>query len=419
MTKKLINNSFVLPCGAVIKNRLVKSAMSENMASKNFWPNEKFGMLYERWSTGGAGLVITGNVMIDSRYLGEAQNVVIGSNFSGMIELKKWVDAGTKNGTHLWMQINHPGKQSPNFLCKEPLAPSAIPFQSSLARFFNPPRELKEKEIFEIIERFTYTAKVAKEAGFTGVQIHGAHGYLISQFLSPIHNIRTDQWGGSLLNRMRFVMLIYKSMRQVLGAEFPISIKLNSSDFQKGGFTEDESLIVVQELSLAGIDLIEISGGTYESPEMMGTQKRAQKETTQKREAYFLEFCNKVRSLVKTPILLTGGFRTLNGMEQALESNSCDFIGLARSLALDPNLPNKLFTGLNCESKVHPLTTGIKRLDLIIPLEIIWYTRQIHRMGNGKMPSPNASVFGAIVSNIFTIGWQSLGRVRASGIILI
>jgi 2,4-dienoyl-CoA reductase-like NADH-dependent reductase (Old Yellow Enzyme family) len=413
MNELQIGLPLTLPCGAIIKNRLAKSAMSENMATDNHHSTLQFERLYDRWAMGGSGLVITGNVMIDPQSLGEPQNVVIGLNFNGTDDLKRWAAAGTKNNTHLWIQLNHPGKQSPNFLSKVPVAPSAIPFESSLSRLFNPPRALLENEIFNIIERFAHAAKVARDAGFTGVQIHGAHGYLISQFLSPRHNTRQDQWGGSLENRMRFVLLIYQAIRIAVGEKFPIGIKLNSADFQKGGFSEEDSLVVAKTLSEAGMDLIEISGGTYESPKMMGTKKSHIKESTIVREAYFLEFCEKVRSMVKTPLMLTGGFRTLEGMEQTLISKSCDLIGLARSVALNPDFPNLLLSGKNIESEVAPLTSGIKALDNLLPLEIIWYTQQIHRMGKGFNPSPKASVLGSILSNVVAIGLHSLTRVRS------
>ncbi|MGZ3809737.1 MAG: NADH:flavin oxidoreductase/NADH oxidase family protein, partial [Bacteriovorax sp.] len=275
MPQVSLKDSLTLPCGAVLKNRIGKSAMSENMADRDYTPNEKFQNLYHSWANGGAGLLITGNVMCDKRYLGEPKNVVIEKGFLGTSGLKNWAQAGTSNQTHLWMQINHPGKQSPKFLTKEPVSASAIALKSPLDKMFNPPRALDEKEIYDIIERFTFSAVTAKNAGFTGVQIHGAHGYLINQFLSPLHNTRQDQWGGSLENRMRFVREIYASMRSALGSEFPIGIKLNSADFQKGGFSEEESLEVVKVLASEKIDLIEISGGSYEAPEMMGPKKES------------------------------------------------------------------------------------------------------------------------------------------------
>lgn len=407
-----MSQSLTLPCGSSLKNRIAKSAMSENMASVDHQANELFVKAYDRWAQGGAGLLISGNVMVDSRYLGEPKNVVIEKGREGLLNLKKWAAAGTLNNTHLWMQINHPGKQSPKFLSRKPVAPSAVPFQSSLAKLFNTPRELAHEEIEEIIERFTYAAVTAQEAGFTGVQIHGAHGYLVSQFLSPLHNQRTDVWGGSLENRMRFVMRIYQSMRKAVGPYFPIGIKLNSADFQKGGFTEEDSVQVAQRLSEAGIDLIEISGGTYEAPKMTGAPAAGVKETTIQREAYFLEYCEKVRSRVSCPILLTGGFRTFFGMEQALEAKACCLIGLARSLALNPIFPSQLLSGESAVSEVKPLSTGLKSLDKVVPLEIIWYTQQIHRMGRGMNPSPQLSPLVLAITSAWDMGIQSLFRVR-------
>jgi 2,4-dienoyl-CoA reductase-like NADH-dependent reductase (Old Yellow Enzyme family) len=405
-----IAEKLILPCGVALKNRICKSAMSENMGTIDHLPNKKFENVYEKWAMGGSALNFTGNVMVDARHIGEPGNIVIDKNFKDFDLLKRWVKAGTLNNTQLWMQINHPGKQSPKFLNKTPVSPSAIKLKAPLDKIFNPPSALTEIEILDIIERFVYVATVAKDSGFTGVQIHGAHGYLVSQFLSPLHNQRFDQWGGSLENRMRFVIAIYQGMRKELGNDFPISIKLNSADFQKGGFTEEESMKVVQTLAEQGIDLIEISGGTYESPEMTGVTRQ---QSTIDREAYFTSYCDRVRSITKTPIMLTGGFRTEAGMELALKNNSCDLIGLGRSVALNPNFPNELLSRKNTVSSVKRLTTGIKAIDKLFPLEIIWYTNQIHRMGEGKNPDPRASVIVSVLHTIGAIGLQGLKRVRA------
>jgi len=412
MSKTSISDSLILPCGAILKNRIAKSAMSENLATADYLANNKLKKLYETWTRGGAGLLITGNVMCDKRHLGEPRNIVLENEISDTVALKEWAQAGTKNQTHLWMQINHPGKQSPKFLNHEPVSASAIPLRAPLNKLFNTPRALLEEEIYEIIERFTIAAKMAKEAGFTGVQIHGAHGYLVNQFLSPLHNTRTDIWGGSLNNRMRFTLEIYQSMRRELGNNFPISIKLNSADFQKGGFSEDESIEVVETLAHAGIDLVEISGGSYEAPEMMGISK-IKNQSTIIREAYFLNYCEKLRLKVKVPLMLTGGFRSLQGMDSALKNNSCDIIGLARSLALNPNFPNELLNGLDVQSKVHPISTGIKAIDRAAPLEIIWYSHQLNRIGKGKLPDPNANAILVILEMILANGLESIKRVRA------
>ena len=406
--KNRINDQLTLPCRAIIKNRLGKSAMSENMATRDYKCNAELVELYRRWSAGGAGLLITGNVMIDASALGEPSNVVMEKNKQDPF-LKKWAQAGSQHDTHIWVQLNHPGKQSPKFLSKKPVAPSAIELNAPLNRMFNRPKELSETEIFDLIERFGTAAKMSKEAGFTGVQIHGAHGYLISQFLSPIHNQRHDKWGGSLENRMRFPVEVYHRIRSYVGPQFPVSIKLNSADFQRGGFTEDESIEVARTLSELGMDLIEISGGSYEAPEMMGVSK---KKSTREREAYFLDYCEKIRMTVKTPLMLTGGFRTLKGMEETLESGACDMIGLGRSLAINPEFPNQLLSGSNIQSEVVPLTTGSKMLDQLVPLEITWYTEQLHRMGKGLDPKPDLGAKTSIVHTLFSLGIKNLKRVR-------
>jgi 2,4-dienoyl-CoA reductase-like NADH-dependent reductase (Old Yellow Enzyme family) len=405
----MLSEPLTLPCGVTIKNRIVKAAMSENMASIDHSPGDKFQNLYKRWAQGGAGIVITGNVMVDQRHLGELYNVVIEKAKNNEEALRKWAQAGTQNNTHLWMQINHPGKQTPKFLTKEPVAPSAIGYKSNLKNMFNTPRELSHEEIVDIIDRYAYAAKVAKESGFSGVQIHGAHGYLVAQFLSPLHNQRTDRWGGSLENRMNFVVEIYQKMREQVGAEYPIGIKINSADFQKGGFSSDESLIVMKKLSDLGIDLIEVSGGTYESTVMMDGQR----ESTKKREAYFSDFCEQLKGKVSAPILLTGGFRTAAGMNEALTSNDCQMVGLARSLAIDPDFANKLLSGEDVVSPVRPLSSGVRSLDKLVPIEITWYTQQLHRMGNGQQPKPQASVKLSILKTLCDTGVSALKRVRA------
>lgn len=408
MSKTNISDSLTLPCGTVIKNRIGKSAMSENMGSKGFVSNAAFQTLYERWADGGTGLLITGNVMVDKRALGEARNVVIEKGINDPY-LKLWAEAGKKNGTQIWTQLNHPGKQSPKFLSKLPVAPSAIPLKKPLSRVFNTPRALSDEEIKEIIERFAFAAKVCKENGFTGVQIHGAHGYLVSQFLSPTHNQRTDKWGGSIENRMRFVSEIYLAIRKEVGAQFPISIKLNSADFQKGGFSNEDSMKVVQHLSELGMDLIEISGGTYETPVMTGTNV---KESTKAREAYFLDYCEEVRKIVKSPLMLTGGFRTSHGMNDALASGVCDMVGIARSLVINPDFSNELLSGKNVQSLVKPLSTGFPFLDRTFPLEIVWYTDQIHLMGKGQHPNMNRSALRSVLSMILELGMSALKKVR-------
>ncbi|MDA3897165.1 MAG: NADH:flavin oxidoreductase/NADH oxidase family protein [Desulfobacteraceae bacterium] len=412
MSKKhsaILNSPLPLPCGARIKNRLCKSAMSENLASVHHSPTNFLTNLYGKWADGGIGLCITGNIMIDSNALGEPRNVVV-EDESIMDELRSWAVSGTQNNTHLWAQLNHPGKQSPNTLSEQPVAPSAIAFSGGLQKFFNPPRELQESEIKDLIQRFANAAGILKKAGFTGVQIHGAHGYLVSQFLSSNHNQRTDDWGGSAENRMRFVLEIYRAIRKTVGEKFPVGVKLNSSDFMLGGFTEDESIAVATALTNEGIDLIEISGGTYERPAMTG---RTGKQKVRASEAYFLSYAEKIRSQVQTPLMITGGFRTSGGMADAVAGKHIDLVGLARSMAVDPELPNKVLSGEDYVSSVKPLTTGIKLLDKMALMEVTWYEQQLAYIAKGKDPKPNQGIWFSLAKTMMTTGFQVFQKRRA------
>jgi len=223
--------------------------MNEAIATGEGGVVRQFEVLYKTWAEGGAGLLITGNVMVDKRHANEPLAVAV-EDERDMQLLELWASAAKSKGGKIWAQVSHPGKQSPKFLNSAPVAPSAIPLKSDM---FIPPRELTEEEILDIIARFTTTSEILMRAGFDGVQLHGAHGYLISQFLSPNHNQREDQWGGSLENRMRFVSEVYKSIRAKCGKKFSIGIKLNSSDFQKGGFTQEESIEVCKVLDKLGM----------------------------------------------------------------------------------------------------------------------------------------------------------------------
>ncbi|MEG3221943.1 NADH:flavin oxidoreductase/NADH oxidase family protein [Vibrio gigantis] len=409
-----LSDSFSLPNGQIIKNRLFKSAMSEQLGDKQHNPKPGLATLYLRWAQGGIGLSITGNVMVDRNALGEPNNVVLDKH-SDLAQFEAWASAGKQNGSQIWMQLNHPGKQIPKFLCDKPVAPSAISLERGLEKGFNTPRALTDSEIHDIINKFTLSAKLAKQSGFTGVQIHGAHGYLVSQFLSSRHNQRDDKWGGSLENRLRFVIELYRAIRTEVGESFPVGIKLNSADFMKGGFTEEESMQVVQALSREGIDLIEISGGTYESPSMMGSKNKNApvKASTAKREAYFLDYMVKVRELVSTPLVVTGGFRTAPAMNDALQTSATDFVGIARTMAVDPDFPNKLMADPGHGMPLDVPTTGKPALDRIAMVGLVWYEHQMWRIAAGKDTDPKLSALGVVVKTLLTAGWYAFKKRRA------
>jgi len=401
---KLLTSSFKLPNGTLLQNRIAKSAMSENMGTLQNAPTRNLIKAYEVWSKGKPGLLITGNVMIDSRAIGEPRNVVV-EDHSNFELLKDWAKSSKETGTHIWPQLNHPGRQAFAAINKEVVAPSAISLKmGGASRMFKKPTPLTEDAIWDIIKRFGNSAKIMQDAGFTGCQIHGAHGYLVSQFLSPLSNIRKDKWGGSLENRARFVVETYREIRAQVGNEYPIGIKINSADFQRGGFTEEESMEVIRILSKEGIDIIEVSGGTYEKPAMVGLKK---KKSTQDREAYFLDYIEKARKITDKPLMLTGGFRRASIMEQALIDDKLDIVGLARPFCLYPELAQDVFSGkLNYFETPLP-SSGIKMLDKMGGIELPWYELQIHRLGEGKRPKRQISGLAAFVFSLKNIFFKS------------
>ncbi|MFP4474125.1 MAG: NADH:flavin oxidoreductase/NADH oxidase family protein [Desulfatibacillaceae bacterium] len=406
----ILGSPMHLPCGATLKNRLMKSATSENLSDDSHAPTPGLATVYERLAKGGAGLLVTGNVMVVRDCLGEPNNVVV-EDERDLPALSAWAYAATTNGADIWAQINHPGKQSPKGLSRAPAAPSAIPFSPPMDRFFNTPRAMSGEEIEDLVFRFGNAAGIMKKAGFTGVQIHGAHGYLASQFLSPRHNQRADKWGGSLENRMRFLLEVYRSMRKAVGPDFPVGVKLNSGDFKKEGFTEDESADVCKVLDAEGVDLLEISGGSYESPAMTGRMSRG----TRDREAYFLAFARTIRKEVACPLAVTGGFRTAEGMAEAVASGDVDVVGLARPLVLDPELPNKVLAGREYESTVKPVKTGVRAIDRFAILEVSYYELQLARMAKGRDPDPDMGAWSALIRTMLRTGFDVFRPRRARG----
>ena len=398
---------FTFKNGQTAKNRFFKSAMEEQLAKHN-QPTEQLVRLYDTWAKGGAGVLVTGNVMVADNGKGSIDDVVLTDGRS-MDTLKAWAKAGTQNDTLLIMQINHAGKQSPKVINPVPVAPSAVALKG-MDGFINPPRALADNEIETIIQQFIQTAKIAEQAGFSGVQIHGAHGYLVSQFLSPHHNQRTDKWGGSLENRMRFLVEIYQGIRAVVRPEFLVGLKLNSADFQKGGFDETDSIQVVQKMSELGIDFIEISGGNYESPEMLTA-----KASTKQREAFFIDYAEKARKVSQVPLIITGGFRSEQAMNDALNSGHLDFIGIARPLALMPDLPSQIKNGTYQIITTERIKTGFAPVDkkLGAVLEMDWYMYQMALIGQGKQPNPKLSPWKVLLKTLWENGKAGLSTGRS------
>ncbi|MCB0548727.1 MAG: NADH:flavin oxidoreductase/NADH oxidase family protein [Phaeodactylibacter sp.] len=375
----MLTTSLTLPCGATLRNRLAKAALTERLSRADYLPNELHRRLYQSWAEQGPGLMLTGNIMVDKRYLESAGNVAV-EDESALPALQQWTQAGKANGQHLWAQLSHPGRQCSILVTLRPLAPSAVKLKK--LGLFAKPRAMTEAEIEEVIQRFVRTAGLCKEGGFTGIQIHAAHGYLLSQFLSPRTNRRTDAWGGALENRARLLMTILRETRQALGSDFPIGVKLNSADFQRGGFVEEDALQVVRWLTEAGVDLLEVSGGTYEHLAFLVMDETGVKESTRRREAYFLDFARKVRQVSDVPLMVTGGFRSRSFAEEALERGELDVIGMGRPFLTEPGQVGAFLRGELERFSNLKVRTGFKNLEDMA--EGGFYARQLILLARGK-----------------------------------
>jgi 2,4-dienoyl-CoA reductase-like NADH-dependent reductase (Old Yellow Enzyme family) len=411
-----LHDPLVLPSGQVLPNRIMKSALSEALANKHNSPDERLHQLYSTWSQGGYGLLITGNVMIDRTQLGELGNVVI-EDERDLDALARWAKSTQDAGVPIWAQLNHPGRQS-NLLAlgHTPVAPSAIPLNLPGAAM---PRALAAEEIEQIIERFGNAAAVCEAAGFNGIQVHAAHGYLVAQFLSPLANQRDDNWGGDLERRMRFLVEVVRRIRSRVSPGFSVGVKLNSADFQRGGFTEDESRAVIAALAKERIDLLEVSGGSYESPAMAGSAAAS----TRAREAYFLEYARTVRELLgDVPLAVTGGFRSRTGMADAVSSGECDVVGIGRPTITTPDAARTILSGDVDSVEAHQIRAGmrpvlgrvtdLKMLDGV--LELAWHGDQMHRLGKGLAPDLNRGALVSAISMIRKNGRASFRRKRGS-----
>ncbi len=412
-----IADPITLPCGATLKNRLAKAAMTEGVADAENRATSRHVTLYRRWAEGGAGMLLTGNTQVDRRYLERAGNVVIDGpqDNARLAALAAFAEAGTSNNTHLWMQISHGGRQTPKNVSSEPVGPSDIQLALPGGRF-GKPRALSGDEIRDVIGRFAFTAGVARQTGFSGVQIHGAHGYLISEFLSPRVNVREDEWGGALENRARLLLETVRAVRAKVGADYPVSLKLNSADFQKGGFSFEDCLKVVEMLNNEGLDLLEISGGSYEQPKLLGlegiepvTEEKVQ-ASTRAREAYFMDYAVSARKVAKMPLMVTGGFRSAAGMNDALAGGDVDMVGIGRPLCVDAEFPNKILSG---ELDVAPdvekrLSIGPWIFGRTSPLAFFrtlngfakmgWYYEQIYKLADGEDTDLSLSAFKALMT---------------------
>ncbi|MEN3351402.1 MAG: hypothetical protein V7632_5037 [Bradyrhizobium sp.] len=384
-------DTLALPNGSRIPNRIAKAAMEENMADAGHLPSPELLRLYQGWADGGAGLIITGNVMIDRRAMTGPGGVVL-EDGTPLEAFRSWARTGRARGAQMWMQLNHPGRQMMKNLGQPTLAPSAVALDlGKHSNLFATPKAMTEQDIDEVITRFATAARLAEQAGFSGVEIHAAHGYLLSQFLSPLTNRRTDGWGGSLQNRARLLIETVKAVRAAVSPGFTVAVKLNSADFQRGGFDAADAKTVVEMLNEWPVDLVELSGGSYEAPAMQGVARDGR---TLAREAYFLDFARDIAAIARMPVMVTGGIRRIGIVQQVLDSGVA-IAGIGTALAVRPDLPNAWRKGEDPRPELAPINWKSKPMASLAAMAVVKF--QLRRLSRGRAANPNVSPLKALV----------------------
>ncbi|MGW7425675.1 NADH:flavin oxidoreductase/NADH oxidase family protein [Streptomyces sp. NPDC054813] len=391
MTSKLFS-PLSLRSGQVLNNRIAKAAMEENMAGNGQLPGKELFGLYRRWAAGGTGLLITGNVMVHAEALTGPAGVVL-DEAAPLEPFIEWAKAGKAGGGAIWMQINHPGRQIGSDMPGVVWGPSAVAVDlGKHSGRFGRPVAMTPEQIQATVTRYAVTAQRAEQAGFDGVEVHAAHGYLLSQFLSPLVNKRTDQWGGSLENRARMLLDIVRAVRAAVSPSFAVAVKLNSADFQRGGFDADDARQVIEMLAPLGVDLVELSGGSYESPAMSG---RPADTRTQAREAYFLDLAKDLVRTSPLPLMLTGGITRHATAEKVLDSG-VEIIGMGTALAVTPDLPDRWRQGHEADAQLRPVAWSDKALASAAGMAQVRH--QLRRIARGSRPTPRTHPAFALVS---------------------
>jgi 2,4-dienoyl-CoA reductase-like NADH-dependent reductase (Old Yellow Enzyme family) len=380
-----------LRSGARLRNRIAKAAMEENMAGRSQLPDERLIALYRRWGAGGAGLLITGNVMVHAQAL-TGPGGVVADEQAPLDPFRRWAEAGKSGGATIWMQINHPGRQVRAEMPGVAWAPSAVAVQlGKHSKRFAKPVAMNAEQIRSTIDRFATTAALAERAGFDGVEVHAAHGYLLCQFLSPLVNRREDQWGGSLENRARILLDVVRAIRAAVSPSFAVAVKLNSADFQRGGLDVEDAEKVIAMLEPLGVDLVELSGGSYESPAMAG---RPADERTNAREAYFLDLASELAKTSPLPLMLTGGISRRETAEQVLDSG-VEVVGMATAMALTPELPHRWRKGQEATERLRHVSWKDKTLASAASMALVRH--QMRRITRGKHPTGRTHPIHALI----------------------
>ena len=359
----ILRRSLELPCGAVLKNRIAKSAMSDSLGNGEGEPTDAQIRLYERWAEGGVAVSFIGEVQGDSRFPEKPGNLVIGAH-TDQQAIRSLASRGVIEGAHLWTQIGHAGALS-HLPISHPKGPSPLDIEGLQCA------GLSIEEIGELPDMYARTALHAKTAGFSGVHIHAGHGFLLSQFLSPLFNHRNDSYGGSIEARCRIVIEVINEVRRVVGPSFPVGIRINSTDKLEGGLTEVDALEVVRLLNQTSIDLIDISGGTY----FPGAKSCSDNPS---REPYFLDFARLAKEVTHVPLMVTGGFKRREQAIDAVANGAVDMVGLARAMVLNPRLAEAWLT----EEGGDP---NFPRFESAPPGGITaWYTMRLTDLGEDR-----------------------------------
>ena len=324
--------------GMPLRNRLIRSATWEGMCEPDGRPTQKLADCYRALAKGGVGLIITGYAFVLPE--GRQSPCMIGAHTDAFaMELKALPVAVHAEGGSICIQLVHTGGQTTSkIIGRQPLAPSSV----KVAQFFEEPAELTKEDIAGVVSAFAAAAKRAKDYGFDAVQLHAAHGYLINEFLSPLTNQRADEYGGSIGNRCRFLLEVYRAARQAVGKDFPLIIKLNGADNLEGGLTLDDAVHAAQMLDREGIDAIEVSGGTPASGALGPVRVKIDKP---EQEGYNLGSARRIKNAVKCPVMVVGGFRSYDVAAGLIERGDADYISLARPLVREPNLPKRWESG--------------------------------------------------------------------------
>ncbi|ULT87320.1 hypothetical protein L3Y34_006844 [Caenorhabditis briggsae] len=355
VSSEILGEQLCFPNGCQAQNRFLKAALTEILSTyspdepkKHGLPTDSILNIYDKWGHGKFGMILTSNVLVDPTNLEAAGNAIIyqeGECHERRALFTHWAKLMKQDGALAVMQLSHAGRQTPSYVNPTPWSASDIQLVSGVRyTTYGKPKPLSTEQVkTEVVDRFVYAAKYAYECGFHGIQLHAAHGYLLSQFTSPTTNKRTDKYGGSLENRQRVILEIYNAIRAEIPAStgFLVGIKTNSVEFQAEGTTLEQGKEMCRVYEESGFDFVELSGGTYEKMALCH-----ERESTKKREAFFLEFAEQIRPVFnKTVVYLTGGFRSVSAMVAAISSNATQGIGLGRPITAEPDLPKKILEG--------------------------------------------------------------------------